>query len=381
MIINPIGDEAGPLRADDQLILFSRTYPGGAQPLPINPPAAPPRAGEKRRNERATPPRRRGHSRWTRPSRACSAVGSRSSPGRRSEAGSAEPVEVEGCTPTAIRRSTARMLDRLPGLKVISNYGVGVDHIDLADASARGIPVGNTPGVLEATTADLGFALLLASARRIVEGDRYAHSPEFLRYDPGYMLGREVHGKTLGIIGMGQIGHQVARRAIGFEMTVLYHNRQPPRRRRACPGPVGPFRREGRAAGAVRLRDALRAADRPDPRPDRQARAVADEADATLINIARGAVVDTEALTEALADGPHRRRGPRRDRARAAAPRPPPPGHAQVIITPHLGSATVETRRRMAELSVENLLAGLQGEPLPHLVTQPRESGKANAVN
>ncbi len=86
--------------------------------------------------------------------------------------------------------------------------------------------MGNTPGVLEATTADLGFALLLASARRIVEGDRYAKSPEFIRYDPGYMLGREVHGKTLGIIGMGQIGLKVARRAIGFEMTVLYHNRR-----------------------------------------------------------------------------------------------------------------------------------------------------------
>ena len=101
-----------------------------------------------------------------------------------------------------------------------------MDHIDLAAAAARGIPVGNTPGVLEATTADLGFALLLASARCIVEGDRYARSPEFLRYDPGYMLGREVHGETLGIIGMGQIGLQVARRALGFDMTVRYHNRR-----------------------------------------------------------------------------------------------------------------------------------------------------------
>ncbi len=90
------------------------------------------------------------------------------------------------------------MLERLAGLKVISNYGVGVDHIDLAASMARGIPVGNTPGVLEATTADMGFALLLASARRVVEGDRYAHSAEFLRYDPGYMLGREVHGQDAG---------------------------------------------------------------------------------------------------------------------------------------------------------------------------------------
>ena len=109
---------------------------------------------------------------------------------------------------------------------MISNYGVGVDHINLAEAQARGIAVGNTPGVLEQTTADLGFALLLASARSIVQGDAYARSPAFLRYNPGYMLGREVHGKTLGIIGLGQIGVQVARRALGFDMTVLYHNRR-----------------------------------------------------------------------------------------------------------------------------------------------------------
>ena len=120
----------------------------------------------------------------------------------------------------------AALLDRLQGLKVISNYGVGVDHINLAEAQARGIAVGNTPGVLEQTTADLGFALLLASARSIVQGDAYARSPAFLRYNPGYMLGREVHGKTLGIIGLGQIGVQVARRALGFDMTVLYHNRR-----------------------------------------------------------------------------------------------------------------------------------------------------------
>ena len=122
----------------------------------------------------------------------------------------------------------AALLDRLPGVRVISNFGVGVDHIDLAAAAARGIPVGNTPGILDGATADLAFALLLAAGRRLVEGDRYARGPDFLRYDPSYMLGREVHGSTLGIIGMGRIGEQVARRARGFDMTVLYHNRQPP---------------------------------------------------------------------------------------------------------------------------------------------------------
>ena len=101
-----------------------------------------------------------------------------------------------GCGPT---RSAA-------GLRVISNFGVGVDHIDVAAAAARGIPVGNTPGILDGATADLAFALLLAAGRRLVEGDRYARGPDFLHYDPSYMLGREVHGSTLGIVGMGRIG-------------------------------------------------------------------------------------------------------------------------------------------------------------------------------
>src|SRR3954451_4914264 len=118
------------------------------------------------------------------------------------------------------------MLARFPGVKVVSNFGVGVDHIDLRAAAARGIPVGNTPGVLDGATADMAFALLLAAGRRLVEGDRYARSPQFTRYDPSYMLGFEVHGATLGIFGMGRIGTQVARRARAFDMTVLYHNRR-----------------------------------------------------------------------------------------------------------------------------------------------------------
>src|SRR3954451_14195901 len=119
----------------------------------------------------------------------------------------------------------AALLDRLPGVRVISNFGVGVDHIDLAAAAARRIPVGNTPGILDGATADLAFALLLVAGRRIVEGDRYARSPAFTRYDPTYLLGREVHSSTLGILGMGRIGEQVAKRARAFDMTVLYHNR------------------------------------------------------------------------------------------------------------------------------------------------------------
>jgi glyoxylate reductase len=290
-------------------------------------------------------------------------------------AGSETSEGVEGLYTYGHPTVDAAMMDRLPELKVISNYGVGVDHIRLADAAARGIAVGNTPGVLEATTADLGFALLLASARRIVEGDRYARSPEFLRYDPGYMLGREVHDRTLGIIGMGQIGRRVARRAVGFDMAVLYHNR---RRREDIEQALAPSLR------FAALDDLLAESDYVMlcvPLTDQTRDLIGERAlgrmkpSATLINIARGAVVDTAALTRALADG----------RIAAAAldvtePEPLPRDHPllsmpQVVITPHLGSATVETRRRMAELSVENLLAGLRGEPLPHPVASSGSTG------
>jgi glyoxylate reductase len=264
------------------------------------------------------------------------------------------------------------LLDRLPGLRVISNFGVGVDHIDLTAAAARGIPVGNTPGILDGATADQAFALLLAAGRRLVEGDRYARSSAFTRYDPSYMLGREVHGSTLGIVGMGRIGAQVARRARGFDMTVLYHNRRP--------------RPADEAALGVRyapLDDLLAAADyvvltvplTPETHHliDR-AQLARMKPTAILVNVARGGVVDTTALTEALAN---------RTIYAAALdvtdPEPLPRDHPllrldNVIIAPHLGSATEQTRRRMAERSVENLLAGLAGLPLPFRVDVPGAS-------
>jgi glyoxylate reductase len=256
----------------------------------------------------------------------------------------------------------AGLLDRLPGVRVISNFGVGVDHIDVATAASRGIPVGNTPDVLTGATADLAFALLLAAGRRLVEGDRYARGPDFLRYDPSYMLGREVHGSTLGIIGMGRIGEQVARRARAFDMTVLYHNR----RRR-------PEAEQSLGARHVSRDELLADSDYvvlTVPLTEETQRLIGrDELarmkpTAILVNVARGAVVDTAALTEAL--------GNRRIFAAAldvTDPEPLPRDHPllrldNVIITPHLGSATVQTRRRMAEISVENLLAGLSGRPL-----------------
>ena len=260
----------------------------------------------------------------------------------------------------------AALLDRLPGVRVISNFGVGVDHIDLRAAAARGIPVGNTPGVLDGATADLAFALVLAAGRRVVEGDRYARGPNFTRYDPSFMLGREVHDSTLGVIGMGRIGRQVAKRALGFGMTVLYHNRN----------------RSEEAEVALKARYATRdellaTSDyvvltvplTPETRGlIGRAELALMKPTATLVNVARGPVVDKDALTEAMTAR----------RLHAAAldvtdPEPLPRDHPllkldNVIITPHLGSATVETRRRMAEVSIENLLAGLDGKPLPFRV-------------
>jgi glyoxylate reductase len=253
-----------------------------------------------------------------------------------------------------------RLLDRTPEVRVISNFGVGVDHIDVAEASRRGIPVGNTPGILDGATADLGFALLLAVGRRLVEGDRHARGPNFLRYDPSFMLGREIHHATLGIVGMGRIGEQVARRAQGFEMNVLYHNRQPK------PNVDG-------LARYVPLETLLRESDYVmltvplTPQTTSlidKSRLALMKPTACLINIARGAVVDLDALTDAL-----KRRAIHAAALDVTQPEPLPRDHPilaldNVIITPHLGSATEQTRERMAELSVENLLAGLEGKPL-----------------
>lgn len=258
------------------------------------------------------------------------------------------------------------LLDRLPRLKIISNYGVGVDHIRLAEAAARGIPVGNTPGILDGATADMGFALLLAAGRRLVEGDRYARCAEFTRYDPGYMLGREIHGSTLGIIGMGRIGRQVAKRARAFDMKVHYFNRRRDEQAEAQLGATYlPFNELLSTSDYVMLCCPL--SDETCGLIGRAQLAMMKRT-AILINISRGPVVDTAALTEAL----------RTKQIYAAGldvtdPEPLPRDHPllqlpNLTIAPHLGSATEQTRQKMAEISVENLLRGLAGEPLLHEV-------------
>jgi glyoxylate reductase len=254
-------------------------------------------------------------------------------------------------------------MDKMPNLKVISNFGVGVDHINLDDARQRGIPVGNTPNILDGATADMTFALLMAAARNIVIGDRYARSPEFTVYDPSILLGYEIHGSTLGIIGMGNIGRQVARRARGFDMQVLYHNRN---RNLQAEAELG--------VAYATLPDLLAKSDFVTlnvpltPETSKmigRAELKQMKPTAILINLARGGVVDHDALVEALEKGWI---------AVAAVdvtePEPLPRDHPllkldKVVITPHLGSATTRTRQKMAQLSVDNLRAGLAGRELP----------------
>jgi glyoxylate reductase len=258
------------------------------------------------------------------------------------------------------------LMDRMPRLKVISNHGVGVDHIDVAAAEARSIPVGNTPGCLDASTADMTLALLLAIARNVVIGDHYARSPEFTHYDPSILIGQEVTGSTLGIVGCGRIGKQVAKRARAFDMPIVYHNR------RRDPEVEQEF-------GAVyaSLDDLLAQSDfvtlncplTPETTGLISAPQFARmKPTGILINMARGPVVDTAALYEALSQ--------RRIAAAAVDvtdPEPLPRNHPllklqNLIITPHLGSASNRTRQRMMEMTVENLQAGLRGTELPYRV-------------
>lgn len=258
------------------------------------------------------------------------------------------------------------LMDRMPNLKVISNFGVGVDHINIRDAADRGIPVGNTPDILNGATADMTITLLLAAARNLLIGDRYARSPAFTSYDPNILHGHEAHGSTIGIIGMGKIGKEVARRAKAFDMTILYHNRNRDEQAESDLGAV--YRTLDQLlteSDFVTLNCPLT----DETRNLIGAREFGLMKDtAILVNVARGGVVDHDALVDALKTG---------SIASAAVdvtePEPLPRDHPlleldNVIIAPHLGSATRQTREKMAQRSVDNLLAGLAGDPLPSQV-------------
>lgn len=271
----------------------------------------------------------------------------------------AEIQQADGLLCMLTEKISADLIAQAPNLKVIVNYAVGYDNIDIAAATERGIPVGNTPGVLTEATADQAFTLLLAAARRLQEAIDYVKNGEWKTWNPIQILGRELNGSTLGIIGLGRIGCAMARRAKGFGMKIVYHGGG------SCAEEVG--------AEKVDLETLLRESDfisLHTPLTDKTRGLFGAEQFAMmkptsiLVNTARGGVVQTDALIEALKTG---------EIGFAALdvtdPEPLPADHPLLdlpncIVAPHLGSATHTTRTRMGEMAAEDLLRGLQGERL-----------------
>ncbi len=261
-------------------------------------------------------------------------------------------------------RIDAPLIDASPRLRVISTVAVGHDNIDLAAATTRGVPVGNTPGVLTETTADLAFALMLAVARRITEADRFVRNGKWDTWDPNLLLGYDVYGTTLGIIGYGKIGQAVARRAAGFAMRVLYASRTP-----VHVPDHGPT--------LVDLDALLRESDfvslhvplTPDTRhliAEPQLRAM--RRTAIIVNTARGSVIDQAALVRALDEGWIAGAGLDVAEVEPVPASDPLFRAPNVVLLPHIGSASHATRERMASMAVDNCIAGLRGERLPHCV-------------
>jgi glyoxylate reductase len=264
-------------------------------------------------------------------------------------------ADPEALICTVSDRIDAETLDAAPHLRAIGNYGVGYDNIDVAAAAERGIAVGNTPDVLTDATADLTFGLLLAAARRLPDGIARVREGDWVSWEPSRDLGAAVHGATLGIVGGGRIGAAVARRAAGFEMTVLVHSR----------------------STGTTLEELLQRSDFVSlhcPLTDQTRHLIDDAAlkrmkrTAILINTSRGGVVDQEALGRALRD--------EQIAGAALDVTDPEPLSADddlltaphLIVVPHIGSATVAAREAMTELAVQNVLAGLDGRPMPHPV-------------
>jgi glyoxylate reductase len=270
----------------------------------------------------------------------------------------ARAAGAEGLLTLLTDRVDASLIEHSQRLRAISNYAVGYDNVDLDAASARGIPVGNTPDVLTDATADLTFALLLAAARKLPEAIAAVGDGDWLTWEPAQYLGAEVQGATVGIIGFGRIGRAVAHRASGFEMTVLHTGSDPESDSLEsllersdfvslhCPLTPETYHLIDDAALSRMKRTAI------------------------LINTARGPIVDHDALRRALISG---------EIAGAAldVTDPEPLGAddpllqaPNLIVVPHIGSATRAARERMADLAVDNLIAALDGRPMPHQVTR-----------
>lgn len=270
----------------------------------------------------------------------------------------------EGLLSLLTDRIDARLMDEAPRLRVISQFAVGFDNIDVRAATDRGIPVGHTPGVLTDTTADFAFALLMAVARRVVEGTDYVRAGKWKTWGPTLLLGQDVHHATLGLIGFGRIGQGMARRASGFDMRVLYYDI---RRREDLEKSMGVVY----ADLDTLLRESDFVSIHTDLNPQTR-HLISDDAlakmkpTAILINTARGPIVDHDALYRALRDGKIAGAG-----LDVTEPEPLPSDSPLLmlpncVVVPHIASASVKTRGKMAEMAAINLIAGLQGERLPH---------------
>jgi lactate dehydrogenase-like 2-hydroxyacid dehydrogenase len=272
---------------------------------------------------------------------------------------------AEGVLTLLTDRVDDEFLDRAgPDLKVVSNFAVGFDNIDVAACTARKIPVGNTPGVLTETTADLAWALLMAAARRLPEGDHYVRDGRWKTWGPMLLMGPDVHGSTLGVVGFGRIGQAVARRAQGFGMTILYHDLA-----RANPAVEAEL-----GATFMPLEELLPKADfvslHVNLSPQTQGLINAErlrwmKPTAILVNTSRGPVVDSMALVDALRDGVIAAAG-----LDVTDPEPLPADHPLIgldncLVVPHIASASRATRGKMASMAAANLLAGVRGERLP----------------
>lgn len=274
---------------------------------------------------------------------------------------------IEGLLCLLTDRIDAPLITAATTLKTISQMAVGYDNIDIAAATARGIPVGHTPGVLTDATADLTWALLMAAARRIVEAQHFVTAGEWQTWEPMLLLGADLAGATLGIVGLGRIGQAVARRAQGFGMKILYWSRQ--RREAELEQSLAveyvEFEQLLQESDFVTIHTAL-SPETHDLFGDRQFSLM--KPSAILINTARGAIVNPNALYQALRAG---------EIAGAAIdvtePEPIPLDSPllrvpNLIVTPHIGSASWKTRAQMSRMAAQNLIAGLRGERLPHCV-------------
>ncbi|MEB0140150.1 MULTISPECIES: D-glycerate dehydrogenase [unclassified Undibacterium] len=272
-----------------------------------------------------------------------------------------------GVLTTSSARINAALLQQVPDLKMVANMAVGYDNIDLAACAAHSVQASNTPDVLNETTADFGWALMMATARRITEAEQWLRAGLWQKWRYDLFLGPDLHGSTLGILGMGRIGQAIARRSTGFNMQVIYHNRSPL---------AAADEAQANHARYVSKEELLKTADHlilvlPYSPASHHAIGAPELAlmkpTATLVNLARGGIVDDQALITAL-----------REKRLAAAGLDVfenEPAFAadfltlsNVVLTPHIASASGNTRRAMAHCAVDNLIAGLSGLPVPNLL-------------